>query len=83
MRSNGPRLRRNVINGQASNKSLRVYKHRAAAATRKAEKLQVEEETAAAIEEQLQREAEALLPYKSVYGLGVCDDCNKDSLTRS
>ncbi|CDI82439.1 hypothetical protein, conserved [Eimeria acervulina] len=64
VRSNGPRLRRNVINGQASNKSLRVYKHRAAAATRKAEKLQVEEETAAAIEEQLQREAEALLPYK-------------------
>ncbi|CDJ35516.1 uncharacterized protein EMH_0074900 [Eimeria mitis] len=66
VRSNGPRLRRNVINGQASRKSLGVYKHRAAAATRKAEKLQAEEEVAAAAEEQLQREAEALLPYKSV-----------------
>ncbi|CDI73965.1 histone-lysine N-methyltransferase, putative [Eimeria praecox] len=64
VRSNGPRLRRNVMNGQASSKSLGVYKHRAAAAARRAEKLQVEEETAAAAEEQLQREAEALLPYK-------------------
>ncbi|CDJ52136.1 ribosome biogenesis protein brix, putative [Eimeria brunetti] len=71
VRSNGPRLRRNIINGQASIKSLGVYKHRAHAASRKAEKLQIEEEAAAAAEEQLKREAQALLPYKSVGDLPI------------
>ena len=72
-------VRRNVINGQASKRSLGVYQHRAAASARKAEKLQLEEEAAAAAEEQLQREAEALLPYKSVGGLENCNGCTDDS----